>query len=82
MQTTVCSATREHAQSLKALADRLNHHAKHIAEAAEILAMGKDFSICTLAVNEAIEQATADLSEAYGDPDEYAAMASGLTARA
>lgn len=79
---TVCTATQEHAIELKALADRLNHHAKHIAEAAEILATGKDFSICHRAVVEAIEQATADLAEAYGDPDEYAAMVEALADRA
>jgi hypothetical protein len=82
MQTTVCTDTQAHAATLKTLAERLNHHAKAISEAGEILAGGKDFGVCHWAVLSAIEMATADLAAAYGDAGEFALMVDKLAARA
>ena len=81
MSSTVCTATVEHAATLKDLAERLNHHAKAISEAGEILARGQDFGVCHWAVLSAIEMATADLAAAYGDAGEFAAMVDKLADR-
>ena len=81
MQTTVCTDTQAHAATLKDLAARLNHHAKAISEAGEILARGQDFGVCHWAVLSSIEMATADLATAYGDTGEFAAMVENLIDR-
>ena len=81
MRPTVCPDTQAHAATLKDLAARLNHHAKAISEAGEILARGQDFGVCHWAVLSSIELATADLAAAYGDPREFAAMVEALADR-